>query len=367
METQKTKDSVTLLAVGDIMLGDSPYSFGFGVASAIQKHGPLYPFVHVSDTLKRGELVFGNLELVVSGFDWEKDSLRQMQHRGQPDSVKGIADANFHVLSLATNHTMQHGRAALEETQHILEQNNIKYTGIEIPEKDVRNECFIERSGLQFCFLNYNFRPQQYFVDKPAWREPTKDLIKTDIARVRNRADFVILSLHWGDEFIDYPSPEQVVLAHELIDGGADVILGHHSHTVQGVENYNGGIIAYSLGNFVAGMWQYRQRKSMILKCELSKSGKNRFDVLPVVINERYQPEIVSGEVGVRVQKELQDLNAKISPDLSLMGEYQAEVARNLKRYRREVNWFYLTHLHRYKRKHLLANVRRIIRNRLGK
>ncbi len=358
---------VTLHAVGDIMLGDSPVCHGFGVASLIYRYGITHPFELVSEDLKTGDINFGNLEVVLSAYDKTRDSFEDIQFRAQPEAVKGLIQANFNILSLATNHTMQHGRGALEETVDTLLKHGINFTGLEIPEKGINNRYLTEIKGLKFCFMGFNLRPQQYFKDAPLWRKPSIELIKSDIRQVREAVDFLVVSLHWGDEFINYPSPQQVVMAHELVDNGVDLILGHHPHILQGIEKYKSGLIAYSLGNFIFDMWQPRLRKSMILKCIFNKSSGIEHQVIPVIINKKHQPEIVSGQPGDRLRQEIDSLTKKISVRGSGPNTYDQELRRNLKRFRREIYWFYLTHIHRYKMKHLIANFVAAMKKRIKK
>jgi gamma-polyglutamate biosynthesis protein CapA len=363
----KKEKIITLLGVGDVMLGDSPVCYGFGVASMVKKFGPIFPFVNVMQELKMADILFGNLEVALSGFDETKDSFKSIQYRGQPETIEGLVQAKFDVLSLATNHTMQHGRQAFHDTLDILSGHNIKFTGVEIPEQHITNHCILEKNDYKFCFLGYNFRPQQYFIDPPLWKDPNFQMIKQDIDLVRDSVDFVIVSIHWGDEFINYPSPLQVELAHKIIDEGASIILGHHPHILQGIEKYHGGIIAYSLGNFIFDMWQYRLRKSMILKCVISKPSDIDFEIIPVVINNNHQPELARGREAENLEKEIRSLSLRITDDKSILESYNLEVRKNLRRFRRETYWYYITHLFRYNPRHLLANFFDAIGKRLKK
>jgi poly-gamma-glutamate synthesis protein (capsule biosynthesis protein) len=362
MEKEKV---VTLSAVGDIMLGDSPVCYGFGVGSTIEKFGPFFPFQDVAEELRKSDIRVGNLEVAISGFDGAKDSFKAIQYRGQPKAVEGLVWANFDVLSVATNHSMQHGRKALEETLDLLARHDIKFTGLEIPEKQITNHCFLEKKGFRICFLGYNFRPQQYFVDSPLWKKPDLELIKKEVDKVRDEVDLVIVSFHWGDEFIDYPSPLQVGIAHRLIDQGVNIILGHHPHILQGIEKYNGGIIAYSLGNFVFDMEPHRLRKSMILKCMISESLGIGYEVIPVIINKHHQPQIVGGKEGENLKEEIAKLSLKITESKSILENYNRELRKNLRKFRREIYWYYITHIHKYNPKHLFTNFLNAMKKRI--
>lgn len=362
-QSRANQPAVKLFAVGDIMLGDSPYCFGHGVGSAIGTHGPLYPFEQVSEFLREGDLVFGNLEVVISRHDRKVDPFPRLEYRAMPEAVKGLANCGFDLFNVATNHTMEHGQSALEETLDLLAENKMRCVGADVLPKKIKRYCFLEKNGIRFCFLGYNFRPPQYFLDEPSWPEPNLTLIKNDLMGLKSQADYFVVSLHWGDEFITYPSPEQVEIGHALIDAGANIILGHHPHIIQGVENYNGGVIAYSMGNFVFDMWQDRLRKSMILECTFRKDTDIEFDIVPVYINKNHQPEILTGPDGEQLRDELSGLSQQIP--LTEKEKYKVELEKNLGKFRREVYKYYLTNLWRYQPKHLLGNFKGAISKRL--
>ncbi|MXS79188.1 CapA family protein, partial [Nitrosomonas sp. JL21] len=251
------------VAVGDISLGDSPLTLGFGVRGAFEKKR----FGLFNDDIRRvfksADLCFGNLETVVSDKNYNYSDLVSAQMRGGSNMAKLLADSGISVLSVANNHMMQHGPIAFEETVSLLNFLNISPVGV--ADEDGRVIAYMrEVNGKVFCFLGYSMRAEKY--NKPVlYSKGSREMILTDIEQYKDSCDYLILSLHWGDEFVDFPSPVQVSIAHEFINAGAKIIIGHHPHVVQGVEKYNGGVIAYSLGNFVFDFWQKRLRESMIL------------------------------------------------------------------------------------------------------
>ncbi len=361
------ESTITLMAVGDIMLGDSPVCYGFGVYSMMKRHGMGFPFEHVSATLKIADLRIGNLEAVASAFDPRRDSFKAIQYRAQPEAIETLSNAGFGVVSMATNHTMQHGRAAVEETVDLLKRAGIKFCGLEIPEKSITNACDVEVKGHRIGFLNYNLRPQQYFVDPPLWKQPDRDLITGEVKQLSRRVDTVVVCMHWGDEFIEYPSPEQVQLGRAIIDAGAKLVIGHHPHILQGVEKYGGGIIAYSLGNFIFDLWQPNLRRSMILKVQIENSGHIEAEYIPAIINRRHQPEILRGGAAGEAVKYIEQLAEHVTDDLSAMADYRKAVKANTRKYRREVKVFYLTHLYRYNPRLFFGNLINSLRRSMGK
>jgi len=138
-------------------------------------------------------------------------------------------------------------------------------------EKEARKPGIIEKNDVRLGFLGYCKKGEYTATDSTSGAALfDEEIIKEDIRSIKNKVDFVVLSLHWGIELSEYPSPEQVEMAHRLVDAGAEVIIGHHPHVLQGIERYKRGLIFYSLGNFIfdnyAGkvvykrMWEKRKQ-----------------------------------------------------------------------------------------------------------
>ena len=278
------QDKIVITAVGDIMLGDFPMCNGFGVGSTIKKYGSKFIFEKIKDELS-GDIVFGNLEAVLSDKNKNMFSINSMSLRGDPKSVEGLKYAGFNILSLANNHSLEHGYEALYDTVDLLNDNNIIPLGVGREKEIARKPAVFNIKNKKIAFLGYCLRP-----DKTAYRSiKNKEEILEDIKNVKENADYVILSLHWGDEFVQFPAPWQIDFAHKLIDNGVSIILGHHPHVLQGIEEYNGGIIAYSLGNFVFDMWHEEEKRSGILKIYLEEDFIE-YNFINIYINDRFQP-----------------------------------------------------------------------------
>ena len=243
-----TDQTISLIAVGDIMLGDFPLTFGFGVRSMIDNGTDI--FKNVEQIFQNKDICFGNLECVLSDNNLNKSDIDSQILRGSPAAINILKKANFNVLAIANNHIMQHGETAFRETKALLEQAKILPVGVSEGESGKCVSQYLEVKGLKICFLGYSHRPEKY-NKKKLYSHGGKEKIVEQIRECASLSDIVILSLHWGDEFINTPSIDQVVDAHAYVDAGASIILGHHPHILQGVERYNGAVIAYILGNFV--------------------------------------------------------------------------------------------------------------------
>lgn len=348
METLDEENQITLMAVGDIMLGNRFICMKHGI-STMRRKNPKYPFLHTASTLRKGDIVFGNLEAVLSTKNMNINSIKTLQLRGMPSAIEGVTYAGFNVLSLANNHVMEHGKEAMFETKSILSAHNIKYIGVDKNIKKDRKPAIIKIKNIKIAFLAYCL-----VHDKTSFcpiSNPSD--ICTDVKKAKTQADIVIVSLHWGNEFIERPSPFQIKLGRKIIDSGANIILGHHPHVLQGIETYNGGRIAYSLGNFVFDQWQEKTRESMIFYCKLSKNGIISTETLPVYINDKYQPEILEGIKAKKLLSKINDLSSRLmSEDLSNFDkktkEYMAEVKFHRNQYRKDLRKYFLMNIYRY-------------------
>ena len=350
---QKT-DKVKLSAVGDIMLGDLPACFGFGVGSVMKKHGLHFPFSKVTDNLPDTDILFGNLESILSNKGRNKLWLPTLYMRGDPRAVQTLTNIGFKVLSVSNNHMMQHGPEAFMDTINVLEREGICPIGLKNGINFSSKPFVIEIKGLKLGFLGYSLRPEEYISEEVLYcLGNTPEKISDDVHELKKEVDFVILSLHWGDEFIPKPSYEQITIGRALIDKGADIILGHHPHVLQGIEEYKGGLIAYSLGNFVFDMWLPETRKSMILNVYLDKEGIDGFRIIPLMTNNLYQPEVLDGGEERSFNKEFDRLCEYIEKcDYSEKG-YDMELLACLKEYRKSVKQHYIKNILRYNLFHL--------------
>ena len=127
--------------------------------------------------------------------------------------------------------------------------------------------------------------------------------MRDDIVRSRGFSDYVVVSFHWGAELAKLPKPYQQRAAHEAIDAGADLVLGHHPHVLQGIERYRGKAILYSLGNFAFGSVSSSADRSMIARITLDDTEQT-VEVVPLnVLNRevRFRPAVLTGKRGDEV------------------------------------------------------------------
>jgi poly-gamma-glutamate synthesis protein (capsule biosynthesis protein) len=241
---------ITLIAVGDIMLGRSVNA----KMRALNNFN--YPFLKTADFLRAADITFINLESPF--YDDCPTTNTGMIFCADPKSIDGLVFAGVDIVNLANNHIRNYGKEGVEQTINLLDKNNISFTGISYL-NDIyyySDGGFIQRKvrNTEFGFLGFDLT-SGYQEEKvvQAVRESSPDV------------DILIVSFHWGTEYAQEPSTRQIELAHRVIGAGADLILGHHPHVIQKTEDYHEGKIVYSLGNFVFDQpWSEATKKGLV-------------------------------------------------------------------------------------------------------
>jgi poly-gamma-glutamate capsule biosynthesis protein CapA/YwtB (metallophosphatase superfamily) len=362
---------VVLHAVGDIALGDHPLCTGFGTHSRSRRKPAAFPFEHVSAVLASADLRFGNLECTLSERGLRRHDYHSVQMRGHTGYVRGLVETGFHVLNVANNHSMQHGSEPFEDTVNMLRGAGISVCGVSRGSASAAVVATVH--GLRVGFLGYSLRPRQYFTERPLYAEGWPEGMVADVRAVRPTCDILVVSLHWGDEFIDRPSPADVQLAHAIVDAGADLIVGHHPHVLRGVERYGRGWIVYSLGNFVCDMlWSEDLRETAICECRLTGAGVEDVRLIPVRINDDCQPVPLSGEAATRLERRLAELSTALTqPEAAstshrAAADYEAAAYRAHSGQRARSHRYFLRNAFRFPPRILASQLTTYVRNRLA-
>lgn len=302
--TEPTKQ-VTLALVGDILL-DS------WVGTEIKRQGVDYPWAGVKDILSSADAAIGNLESPagVTGFPIKG---KTFTFRARPDTLQGAVNAGIDVLTLANNHILDYGPGALGETLDNLDQYGIARTGAGRNIKEAMTPAIQECGGLKVGVLSFSrVIPYPGWVVGPnhpgvanGWDAKT---VLQAIQQADSQVDVLVVSIHWGIELADYPAKDQQNLAKAMVDSGADVILGHHSHCLQGVEVYKEKPILYSMGNFIFTSSSLKARSGAIALVTMEKDGVKNLQMIPTRLN-RGQPQVLTDKAKVAEIIRLQSLS----------------------------------------------------------
>jgi len=285
------KKNVSLAFVGDIMLDR-------GVKSSVNKnffgdYGEL--FSKVSDRLQKYDILVGNLEGPISNGGVDGGGVYSF--RFEPKVAEVLKDVGFDILSIANNHIYNWGGVAFIDTLKSISEIKIDYIGGGFTGTEAYKEKIINLEGVTLAFLAFSeFKEGMVTKDStfPGIAVISEEQIKEGVLKAKMRADLVITSFHFGEEYADLPNGYQRRISELAVDSGADLVIGHHSHVVGSLEKYNNSYIIYSLGNFIFD--QYFSEKTMqggLLEVEVDSKNKKieKVNLKKVLLNKYYQIE----------------------------------------------------------------------------
>ncbi|MBI44683.1 MAG: hypothetical protein CMG66_00785 [Candidatus Marinimicrobia bacterium] len=342
---------ITMNFVGDIMLGRK-YENNGGI---IDQYGVEYIFEHTREYLgEQADITVANLECPLT-VDGTPHPTKSVVFKADPSSIQGLIYAGIDIVSLANNHTIDYGLEGLINTQNILDEHNILYSGAGSNSYEAYKPLIFNSHGLNIAFLASCDRTGQYNnaqpylnagYNKPGFAYMTPYYLLQQIEAVDDIADFIIVEMHAGSEYStspgqdydniildnietnNYIAPDEIVelmdipdfsnedenyslfldvphmwdreIRHFAIDNGADLVIVHHPHIIQGFEVYNGKLIAHSLGNFVFDLSYPETFPSVILNSSIDTLNIYDFNIDPVYIDENI-PYIAEGKLGLHI------------------------------------------------------------------
>lgn len=299
----KIRRRFSMIAAGDVMLDRN-------VGQAIAVNGAKSILKDVAAMTNDADISFANLECPLSAVGPHRPN--DCIFRASPEAVQVLRHGGFDIVSLANNHTLDAGKAGLLQTLDILEKHSISYCGanregrgdeltiLEVGERPVR-VGFLAATDLSFAHGSYN----KVNADRSN--------LRAQIQAARSQCDILCVSLHWGDEYQSLPSPRQRNTAYAAIRAGADVILGHHPHVLQGVEIYQNKPIFYSLGNFVFDQREGERMESAIFRLEYSEGWGWQIMAKPIwIAPKRWGPVFPEAARREKILARLQRISAPL-------------------------------------------------------
>ena len=312
-ETQETLEvqetTITISAAGDCTLGTDEgfnYKRSFkGKYDAVQD--PAYFFQNVQPVFAQDDLTIVNMEGTLTEETTREP--KQFAFKGDAEYAKILTAGAVETANLANNHSFDYGKKSYEDTITALEAEGISSFGYE-------RTAVMDIKGVKVGLAG---------VYELAEHIDCKQDLLDNIASLKEQgAQIIIVSFHWGQEKENVPSDVQVELAHAAVDNGADLVLGHHPHVLQGIEEYKGKNIVYSLGNFCfGGNSAPSDMDTMIFQQTfIVKDGKlqedNVTNILPCKISSayeegynNYQPILAEGEQKEKIFERLSEYSQK--------------------------------------------------------
>jgi len=318
--TTARRGYLTVAAGGDV-LGDRQ------VGDFIDKKGGAAVFAGVRPYLEKADVAFVNLECPVSTKGTAVKT-KKYTFRGRPQLVDGLISAGIDVVSLANNHSLDYGTAALLDTVSRLDKAGVAHAGAGANAKAAQAPAILDTPAGTVAVLAFTDIIPGGFAAGPKTAgvnpaSPDRARVLASIKAAAAKADYVIVSFHWGIEYTGNADQDQRKLAHEAIDAGADLVLGHHPHVIQGMELYHNKLVAYSMGDFVFDHYSRVTGEAYILQLSLPPQGAPSFEVVPVYLNESTGvPEPVTGKAADSILARLSKLSASLGLQLTRAGDH---------------------------------------------
>lgn len=308
---------VTISAAGDFTLGtDENFDYSTSLPARYEEvQDPGYFLQNVKDIFASDDLTIVNLEGPLTTSEERAD--KQFSFKGDPSYTEILTNGSVEACNLANNHSKDYGIQGYEDTIANVEAAGIKTFGYERTAIWETNGVKVGLAGVYELAEGMDCQD-----DMTAAIQSLKDV----------GADLVIVSFHWGVEKENYPDETQQALAHAAIDQGADLVLGHHPHVLQGIEKYQGKYIVYSLGNFCfGGNKNPSDKDTMIFQQTFTlENGEvvedDAINIIPCRISSEddynnYQPTPAEGEEAQRILGRIQEYSQGFGTQLPSVTE----------------------------------------------
>ena len=311
-ETKKTFDpvSLTVSVVGDCTLGtDETFDYSTSLNAYFDNYGSSYFLQNVKPIFSADDLTIANFEGTLTESTDRQE--KTFAFKGDPKYTEILTAGSVEAANLANNHSKDYGEQSYTDTIQYLENAGLTTFGYDrVAVKEIKG---IKVGLVGIYVLADGMGRQQQVID--------------NIQAVKDQgAQVVIVSFHWGTEKSNYPDETQKALAHTAVDSGADLVLGHHPHVLQGIEKYKGKNIVYSLGNFCfGGNRNPADKDTMIFQQTFTfENGALVQDdvtnIIPCSLSSvqqynDYQPTPLEGEEAQRVQQKIQEFSSGLSAE----------------------------------------------------
>jgi poly-gamma-glutamate capsule biosynthesis protein CapA/YwtB (metallophosphatase superfamily) len=268
-----------ILLGGDVMLSR------YVGALARQRDDPASPLRDVADLFSSADIAFVNLEAPFS--DRGRKVEAGMVFKAEPEMIEALRVAGIDIVSTANNHARDCGAYGVEFTLNWLQKNGIETVGTGQTAELAHEGAILERNQVGFGFLAYTYDQSNGNHADQDDRVAMMDLdeMVEDVKKLQERCDVVIVSMHAGTEYLQKPNAQQREFAHAAIDAGATVVVGHHPHVTQPVEDYGKGVVFYSLGNLAFDQFQRKEtQRGWIADVRFIRNRLVGYGIIPVDI-----------------------------------------------------------------------------------
>jgi poly-gamma-glutamate capsule biosynthesis protein CapA/YwtB (metallophosphatase superfamily) len=311
------------------LLGQEEYTKDYSTDDALLNH----PLQRLAPIFHGADLVMVNCEGALS------DHGRQVGSNKTPERFAiSMRSAGIGLVNLANNHTFDAEEHGFLDTLRALSLAGIAHVGGGMDLADARKPVIVERNGIKLGFLGYtqfnNMGESAFAADgRPGIVPMDPFLIKEDIRKLRPQVDYVMVAIHWATSRSAEVSPDNRAFAHDLIDAGADVILGHHPPHPKGIEVYHGKVILYAPSNVLRGHNGPNLDDGYLARFTLGPKSVDKIEVLPIVgkgqpeghtgpyDSKLFQPALMQGANARQLLENLRSRSAALDTSMTIDGE----------------------------------------------
>jgi poly-gamma-glutamate capsule biosynthesis protein CapA/YwtB (metallophosphatase superfamily) len=295
--TSSAPPTITVAAVGDLCFASS-------VRRLVRAKGPKAPFSSTHGVLSAADVTLGNLECALSTRGHAVPG-KKYTFEGPPSAVKGLTYAGFDIVAQGNNHARDYGSTALKDTIANLDKAGIAHAGAGANSAAAFRPAIIKRNGATIAYLSFSqIGPASFKAGKHSAGTAytlKQSTVEKAIRAAHKKADYVIVSFHWGVERKFTPTGTQVRFGRAAVRAGADLVLSHHPHVIEGVEFYKRGLIAYSLGNFVFSPGTENGHDTLVLTLALGPHGIRNVVARAAHIDPYGRPVLAKGKTRSRI------------------------------------------------------------------
>ena len=301
--------SISFCTTGDLI-------FWREVADCIDANGGAAAMANIDEHLAAADVTIANVESPLSDDESEPVIDKDVYIIGRPSAIESIENSGIDLASLANNHIMDYTGPALEDTLEALDGAGVKHAGAGMTEAEAETPAELEVDGVKIAFFSWTDIVPDYFLafgDEPgvvSARMNMDDACKR-VREAKATHDIVIVAMHWGVEYEDYITDYlQSEPAHQLVDAGADVIVGNHPHVMEGIEFYKGSLIAYAHGNCVFWQKYDHTHESILVDFDMTDNGVENVVVTPLYLDDVYGiPDFATGEQARMTLERLEEIS----------------------------------------------------------
>jgi poly-gamma-glutamate capsule biosynthesis protein CapA/YwtB (metallophosphatase superfamily) len=280
------------------------------VQAAIDARGsPDYIYAEVRDLIQQADLAVGTLNASINDASDHTGCIETLKLVGSSNNADALAEVGFDVMSVATNHIKDGGNSGLTSTLDNLRRVGIAPVGAGASLEEALQPVVLTVKGVRFGIVSLGMVNPSAFAgaDMPGIAPLTNENLEIAISAARKVSDVVIAMPHWGPEDTSDPDPNQLSFAPMVVEAGADLVMGNHTHVVQAIQEIDGITIFYGLGNFIFDQtWDLAHQQGVILQVTFEGTHMVGYELIPTHVDGDGAVHIAGAEEAAQVLDRIQ-------------------------------------------------------------